>query len=379
MKLSILCYLASLCASPAMPVDTAEVEKRAPSFPIPYIGESLKDHSEQLISFLAAGFLGNKGVLQAVASIVPPLSIDFNCNFMKAISKTDDLPNYNTDFTSVEFIDDGRLKWLIEADGRTREDPVILYIHGGGFVFGIFPMMVAVWNDIWKQFNVKSDKLSVLALDYSIAPREATWPVPLQQTVSAYNELRKSSDNIIIAGDSAGGHLCLALLRHIKYPYDDVSEVATKPEGLIALSPATNANPNLGNGTKNGTYATYEGVDILDADIISNMGTTEVPDEELVNSPSICFFKDYVDWNNLLPDDKSKVFVSYGDNEVLKGDIETWLEIAELPGSGATIWRDRPGCESCLFQSGTHDNILFNLKDSTIFQPLANFLKDNFA
>lgn len=90
-------------------------------------------------------------------------------------------------------------------------------------------------------------------------------------------------------------------------------------------------------------------------------------------------YKDYIDWNSLVPNDKNKIFVSYGDNEALKEDFETWLDISELPQPKATIWRNRPGCDYCLFQSGTHDKILINLEDSIIFQPLDDYLTSNSA
>lgn len=378
-SLALLSLTASALAAPAVPEVNLDIRGDSSQFPIPYIGEGLQDYIQQLLSFLSNTFIGTPEVLKALAFIAPTPSIDWNCNFHKAISKTDDLPNFDTDFDAVDGVDSGSVKWFIEAEGRTDDDPVIFYLHGGGYTFGLFPMMTGLWMDTWKEFNTKSDRLSVLVLDYWVSPREGEWPDPLKQAAAVYNELTKTSNNIIVAGDSAGGHLALSLLRHIKYPVDSVQNVTTKPQGLIGLSPWVNIYPDQGNGTKNGTYATNDGVDLLSANSLSGMGLISVPDEETRTSSTMNMWKDYVDWYDLLPDDKSKIFVSYGDNEVLKGDIQTWLDIADLPNSAATIHRDLPGCSGCLFQSGTHDNAIFNLRNSTIFEPLVGFLTQNFA
>lgn len=193
--------------------------------------------------------------MRVLADISPALSIDFNFNFLKAISKTSNLPNFNTPFYPVNGIAKNSVKRFIEADDRGEDDPVILYLHGGAYIYGLLPNELALLMDVWKQFNTESDRLSVLAVDYSIV-NQATWPAPLQETAAVYNELTKTSKNIIVFGDSAGGHLALSLLRHIKYPVNSVPAVTVKPQGLVVLSPEVNIYPDHGNGTKNGTFET---------------------------------------------------------------------------------------------------------------------------
>lgn len=72
------------------------------------------------------------------------------------------------------------------------------------------------------------------ALDYRLAP-EACFPGPLHDVVSGYmrlvEDLSIPPENIIIAGDSAGGALCLALLLYLRdnsYPL---------PAAAILMSP----------------------------------------------------------------------------------------------------------------------------------------------
>lgn len=378
-KLWFLSLTANVLSAPSQPDVGLTTRGDSSDFPIPYIGESLKDYGQQLISFLSNTFLGPVELQRLISDILPVLSIDFNCGFLSAISKTDDLPNYNTDFEQVENIDQYRVKWFIEAEGRTEDDPVLLYFHGGGYVLPLLPTQFAFFSDVWKQFNEKSDRLSILVLDYAISPKEGHWPLQLQQGASVYNELAKSSKNIILTGDSAGGHLALAILRHMKYPVDSVPTVSAKPQGFVGLSPWVNIFPSCGNGTKNGTYATNDGLDYLSVNSLSSMGELTVPDEETRLSSPLNMWKDYINWYDLLPEDKNKVFVSYGDNEVLKGDIQTWLDIAGLTQSNATIYRDLAGCNYCLFASGTHDNFYINGDKTQLVQPLVDFLTNNFA
>ena len=71
-------------------------------------------------------------------------------------------------------------------------------------------------------------------MDYRLAP-ETRFPGPLHDVVSAYfrliDDLQIPSENIIVAGDSAGGGLSLALMMYLRdngYPL---------PGGGILMSP----------------------------------------------------------------------------------------------------------------------------------------------
>lgn len=72
------------------------------------------------------------------------------------------------------------------------------------------------------------------AIDYRLAP-ETRFPGPLHDVVSGYlrlvEDLHIPPENILLAGDSAGGGLCLALLMYLRdnaYPL---------PAGAILMSP----------------------------------------------------------------------------------------------------------------------------------------------
>ena len=61
--------------------------------------------------------------------------------------------------------------------------------------------------------------LSLEAINYRLAP-ETKFPGPLHDVVSSYfrlvSDLQIPPSNIIIAGDSAGGALCLALMMYLR-------------------------------------------------------------------------------------------------------------------------------------------------------------------
>ncbi|KDQ51427.1 hypothetical protein JAAARDRAFT_199076 [Jaapia argillacea MUCL 33604] len=65
--------------------------------------------------------------------------------------------------------------------------------------------------------NSKTDK--VLTFEYRLAP-QAPWPAPLLDAISAYaylvDDCGFEPQNIMIGGDSAGGHLALALARYLR-------------------------------------------------------------------------------------------------------------------------------------------------------------------
>ncbi|EAU92583.1 esterase [Coprinopsis cinerea okayama7 len=110
-----------------------------------------------------------------------------------------------------------------------RKERVVLYIHGGAYYLSsaaaqrIISIPLSKWADA-----------RVFALDYRLAP-ETCFPGPLHDAVSAYmrlvDDLKIPPENIIVAGDSAGGGLSLALLLYLRdneYPL---------PSGAILMSP----------------------------------------------------------------------------------------------------------------------------------------------
>lgn len=93
--------------------------------------------------------------------------------------------------------------------GRSDESKVLLYLHGGGYFFG---SPVIYRSLTWRL--AAATRRPVLALDYRLAPEHSPAEA-LQDALTAYEGLLSQGyrgSDIVVGGDSAGGHLTLALL-----------------------------------------------------------------------------------------------------------------------------------------------------------------------
>jgi monoterpene epsilon-lactone hydrolase len=117
--------------------------------------------------------------------------------------------------------------WFTSKDAEN--DVILLYFHGGGYSFYPRPYE----NVIAMVTHAAGAK--TFALDYSLTP-EHRFPTQLHEALYAYRWLLSNGvepDNLVVAGDSAGGNLALALLlaaRDSKLPM---------PAMAVALSPPT--------------------------------------------------------------------------------------------------------------------------------------------
>lgn len=105
--------------------------------------------------------------------------------------------------------------------------PLILYVHGGGFVMG----SVATYRPLTGRI-VQATELPLLAVDYSLAP-EHPFPTPPDQVLQVYGWLiaHYAPKQIIVMGDSAGANLALAALLQAK------KEGKPMPAALVLISP----------------------------------------------------------------------------------------------------------------------------------------------
>ncbi|KQV70510.1 alpha/beta hydrolase [Rhizobium sp. Root1220] len=107
---------------------------------------------------------------------------------------------------------------------------VILYVHGGGFNSGSLRTHRALAGSL-----AKAASADVLLIDYRLVP-EYTYPSQIDDALAAYRWLLDSgydNDNIVIAGDAAGGNLAIeATLRQMQVK-------GPLPAAVIAMSPIT--------------------------------------------------------------------------------------------------------------------------------------------
>ncbi|MEP2782978.1 MAG: alpha/beta hydrolase [Pseudoruegeria sp.] len=114
--------------------------------------------------------------------------------------------------------------------GYETSNRLIFYIHGGGFCIGSPETHCRLIAGLAGKAKARG-----LAIRYRLAP-EHPFPVGLEDITTAYQAVLDqgwASDNIILAGDSAGGNLVLGLLQKIE------ALGLRAPAGAICIAPAT--------------------------------------------------------------------------------------------------------------------------------------------
>lgn len=122
------------------------------------------------------------------------------------------------------------MEYLRPKKGNTGR--VVLQLHGGGY---IGPM-----KNAYRAFAVRYSRLlkggDVLTIDYRVAPKHP-YPSALEDAVAAYlwlvQEQEYRPDRILLAGDSAGGGLALALMMYLR------DHALPLPLGAVLMSPWT--------------------------------------------------------------------------------------------------------------------------------------------
>lgn len=127
------------------------------------------------------------------------------------------------------------MEYLRPKKGNTGR--VMLQLHGGAY---IGPM-----KNIYRTMAVRYSKIlhggDVLTIDYRVAPKDP-YPAALEDAFAAYlwliEEQEYKPEQVVFAGDSAGGGLALALLMYLRdndYPL---------PAGAVLMSPWTDLTCN---------------------------------------------------------------------------------------------------------------------------------------
>ncbi len=109
----------------------------------------------------------------------------------------------------------------------SKPDCTIVYFFGGGYVLGSPASRRKTAGQLALAANA-----SVLVPNYRLAP-EHQYPAALDDAVAAYQFAAQASDGapVVIAGDSAGGGLAIALSLAIR------DRNLRRPSGIVAMSP----------------------------------------------------------------------------------------------------------------------------------------------
>lgn len=150
---------------------------------------------------------------------------------------------------------------------------MILYCHGGGYSTGSSTYARTLTTRL-----ASVTSIDVLCFDYRLAP-ENPYPAALEDVMAAWNDLLLQgygAKNIIVAGDSAGGNLALALGHRLK------EEGRQLPAGFYLMSPWTDL-------TSSGeSYTTRAQLDpVLNKAYLEEMIEHYVPAGEELENPLI--------------------------------------------------------------------------------------------
>ncbi|MCV7399606.1 alpha/beta hydrolase [Mycobacterium fragae] len=161
----------------------------------------------------------------AVGSYVPRMPwpfglIDFASRVLLpapgTIRKTVELPNATAQLV--------RAPGVLPADGKRR---IVLYLHGGAFLTCGVHSHSRVVNAISRFGDAP-----VLVVNYRLIPKHSVG-MALDDCHDAYRWLRLRGyepEQIVLAGDSAGGYLALALAQRLQ-------EDGEEPAAMVAISP----------------------------------------------------------------------------------------------------------------------------------------------
>lgn len=164
-----------------------------------------------------------RGSLQLLLKPVfsPRVPIRFQRLWLKALARTT-LPLRGTRF-EPDCLGSVPGEWVRPAEAPSRAGHV-LYLHGGAYCVGAPSTHRALTARL-----ARATGMALFAADYRLAP-EHPFPAAVDDALAAYRALRERGP-VVVAGDSAGGGLALALAIALR----DAGEPL--PDSLLLLSP----------------------------------------------------------------------------------------------------------------------------------------------
>lgn len=204
-------------------------------------------------------------------------------------------------------------RWFVRKDAK-REGGVVLYLHGGSFLYGSARTTHA---ELIARLAFESG-VAAVGVDYRLAP-EHPYPAALEDATRAFDALVADGlapQRIVIAGDSSGGNLALALQLALR-------DRGVRAGGLVLLSPWADLTMPGASYVENDPFdygtraelvrhaAVYAGSHALDDPLVSPM---------------------FADLSGLPP-----AFVQAGTAELLRDDILALARKLDASGTEVTL------------------------------------------
>ncbi|MFT5000027.1 MAG: monoterpene epsilon-lactone hydrolase [Paracoccaceae bacterium] len=203
-----------------------------------------------------------------------------------------------------------------------KRDGVILFLHGGAYVFGAPASHKAMLARLSEQTGMRA-----ILPAYRLAP-ENPFPAAIEDALAAYQALIArgyAPENIVLGGDSAGGGLMLALLHVI------CQENLPRPGAVFAMSPWTDltlSGPSI---------VSNAAVDpVLPADRISESGHRYLDGQDPMDPRASPLFGDFKGG--------PPVLIQVGSTEILLDDSQRMAEAlkAQRVDVQLDVWKNTP-------------------------------------
>lgn len=210
-------------------------------------------------------------------------------------------------------IEGTRVAWvspLVEDAERT-----IIYIHGGGFVYGLSAVHVAYVDRLAEVCRAK-----VLLIDYSLSP-EARFPVALNEIYKIWKHLISDGldpSKAVLMGDSAGASLSISVALKLR------SNQLPQPSCLVLFSPSVDSTLGQESYIYNNDKDIILDKEIMNYFVESYVGQTDRTD--VLISPI------RADLHSL-----PSLLLQVGSDEVLLDECKIFVENAKRDGVDATL------------------------------------------
>lgn len=245
-------------------------------------------------------------------------------------SITSKLPGYGTKY-------DAKSYWLVKQPNRTSLDPILIYLHGGGYFLQTQPLQLESLLAIYKLISpAKQRNLSILFLDYSLACFEnSSLPLQVDELHETYMKLTQidGNTNVILMGDSAGGNLSILYCQHLKTLAQRQLSPPIYPSSLILISPWVRLVPEPYQFKPGNSYYDNDRFDMLMYTFLTNHRSQRYlfgPNDLEKVSPNLKADCHIQDWQDIptFGDATSHVLVLVGEDEVFRDDVLQFSEYA---------------------------------------------------
>ena len=158
---------------------------------------------------------------------------------------------------------------------QSELEPVIIYLHGGGYVVGSLESHDSVCAELCAHTGCR-----VTAVDYRLSPDYLHPAAYLDCLCVVEHEATTHSVPVVLCGDSAGGNLAAAVVNQL------VGNVSTRQDSSINVLGQVLIYPELGGDTSVGSYVEHANAPMLSAEEVAFYLQVRIQGELPVSDPT---------------------------------------------------------------------------------------------